>query len=680
MTDVSSTVLQELFIQLVQQGLDHNYLEGVIPSLDHQSFLTTDHVRNHIRASMATCNGRTSVAKLAQDLNVEHEAILDNWSVLASEEHWIKAGDILLTSEYVDMLPSQLATYIEPNGYCSMVTLAHQWKLPYNFIAEALESHITEHYVRYQQLPDTIMTRDYANKAKQYISDALQQATEPLSMFKLQRSTSILGSQEALYYAILDNVIREEQAPGTFRGRREKSIFIPHSYKDRQLSLISSLLEAGGYIEYDTVEQQYSYSNPKDLLLRLDGDITLFDTCGATQSLIKDVENHIEEELVAHGWADVSQLVPFAFGASDVGSLLDVLTSRATKQQQRQRTILNACYIVTSEFITCTVNQAQSLIDRLALKEIQQEKRLHSGKSKRKLANEVAVHLSNQEISEFLVNQQGLSPAFADNLVPVLKKPMTEALAKAIQTVYVSPSLASSGHDDTYITQQRSNVRDLARKIYFTFESIDRFEDESARRSLEKYIVRQLGLQYLFGLTALKEMERTGDGEGIMNKFDPNLDEAQKKELLAGFSNDDNSTLYTSVLNGKKAEQLIEHLGKSSFLSDGSIEEQQVQTNKDVQESLLQQLQNTPVSQATAPSILHLTSLLCFQALYQQPLYVSGKFVPHVIKQVTPAMDETSAGLLKDGLAMASPKNAQAIDIQVFRKIQDLGLEQFNHH
>lgn len=43
---------------------------------------------------------------------------------------------------------------------------------------QALESHIAQHYVRYQQLPDTIMTRDYANKAKQYISDALQQATE----------------------------------------------------------------------------------------------------------------------------------------------------------------------------------------------------------------------------------------------------------------------------------------------------------------------------------------------------------------------------------------------------------------------------------------------------------------------------------------------------------------------
>lgn len=60
MTDVSSTVLEDLFIQLVQQGLDHNYLEGVIQSLDHQSFLTMDHVQNHIRASMATCNGTAS--------------------------------------------------------------------------------------------------------------------------------------------------------------------------------------------------------------------------------------------------------------------------------------------------------------------------------------------------------------------------------------------------------------------------------------------------------------------------------------------------------------------------------------------------------------------------------------------------------------------------------------------
>lgn len=59
-------------------------------------------------------------------------------------------------------------------------------------------------------------------------------------------------------------------------------------------------------IEYDTVEQHYSYSNPKDLLLRLDGDIALLDTCGVTQSLIKDIENQMEEQLSTRGWADVS--------------------------------------------------------------------------------------------------------------------------------------------------------------------------------------------------------------------------------------------------------------------------------------------------------------------------------------------------------------------------------------
>lgn len=63
--------------------------------------------------------------------------------------------------------------------------------------------------------------------------------------------------------------------------------------------------------------------------------------------------------------------------------------------------------------------------------------------------------------------------------------------------------------------------------------------------------MRQLGLQYLFGMTALKEMERTGNGESVMHKFDPNLDDTQKKELLSSFANDDDSSLYTSILNGK---------------------------------------------------------------------------------------------------------------------------------
>lgn len=82
------------------------------------------------------------------------------------------------------------------------------------------------------------------------------------------------------------------------------------------------------------------------------------------------------------------------------------------------------------------------------------------------------------------MDQQGLSPAFAENLVPVLKKPMTEALAKAIQTVYVSPSLVSAGQDDKYITQQQANMKDLARKIYFTFQSIDHFQGMKGKSQL----------------------------------------------------------------------------------------------------------------------------------------------------------------------------------------------------
>ena len=47
---------------------------------------------------------------------------------------------------------------------------------------------------------------------------------------------------------MLENIIRDNELEGTFRGRREKSIYVPHSYRDRQISLITSLLEASGYI------------------------------------------------------------------------------------------------------------------------------------------------------------------------------------------------------------------------------------------------------------------------------------------------------------------------------------------------------------------------------------------------------------------------------------------------
>ncbi|ORZ09302.1 hypothetical protein BCR42DRAFT_123709 [Absidia repens] len=49
---------------------------------------------------------------------------------------------------------------------------------------------------------------------------------------------------------------------------------------------------------------------------------------------------------------------------------------------------------------------------------------------------------------------------------------------------------------------------------------------------------------------------------------------------------------------------------------------------------LSQQLETTSVTETTAPSLLHLTTLLCFQALHGLPLNVSGKYVPTILKHL----------------------------------------------
>jgi hypothetical protein len=58
-----------------------------------------------------------------------------------------------------------------------------------------------------------------------------------------------------------------------------------------------------------------------------------------------------------------------------------------------------------------------------------------------------------------------------------------------------------------------------------------------------------------------------------------------------------------------------------------------------INRNLVQQLNNTDSDDAgNAPLILHLTVLICFQAVYKLPLHASGKFVPKIIRQLTPRL------------------------------------------
>ncbi|KAI9250188.1 hypothetical protein BDA99DRAFT_213292 [Phascolomyces articulosus] len=684
---IEPTILENLFIQLIDKGLETGQLDGIIKTLDGQSLLTTQHVHDFLLSWMKE-HGRTTTFEIARELNVDQSTILDAWSVLAPQQNWLIADDVLLTSAYIDTIPNELRSLIDQTGgYLSIITLAQHLRLPYVFLSKQLDPMIvSEKYVRLDQISDLILTSNYHEQVKKSILEPLEKAIEPLSMFKLQRSTSLLESQETLFYVLLENIIRDSELEGTFRGRREKSIYVPHSYRDRQISLITSLLEASGYIEYETVEQHYGYSNPKDLLLRHDNEIQLLDTCAITPSLLEKFQNKIENITTtatsSNGYIDMSEHVPFAFTVTDTGSLLDLVIGRIPKKQRP--VVLGSRFVTTGDYLKSFVTAAQSFLDLHALQEIQNEKKLHSGKGKKKLYDEKStVKLTDQEIHDYLAEEQHLNSDFANLAVPVIRRSMQHAFTKALQTVYVAPSTLLSNHGlSGPIQRERDTLRDLRRKIYYSQQSVLLFDDESARKSLEKYIVRQLGLQFLFHVVLLGYFENGEDlGDDIVNT----TSEEVMKEKLSTFSKNQNdhygiTDLIPTVLNGKKSDDLVLYLKETppNFLSTDLLDENaQKETCGNVTKALTDQLENTPVSTSTAPLILHLTSILCFQALYHLPLYVSGKYVPHIIKKISSQLDSHDKQIISDAhtMIMSSRKDPTLFDPTILQNVYDLGLK-----
>lgn len=49
---MDASVFQDLFVQMIEQGLELGYLKGVLKTLDRSAYLTDDYVHDAIKACM----------------------------------------------------------------------------------------------------------------------------------------------------------------------------------------------------------------------------------------------------------------------------------------------------------------------------------------------------------------------------------------------------------------------------------------------------------------------------------------------------------------------------------------------------------------------------------------------------------------------------------------------------
>ncbi|KAG0166081.1 E3 UFM1-protein ligase 1 [Apophysomyces sp. BC1015] len=661
--------MSNLFVQFVEQGRQKGYIGSVFQTLDGESYLNEDHIHSLITKHVQEA-GKLSVERIAEVLNIDQAAAQSALIRLLEAHRWTQVDDLVLTPAYIQSITGQLNVQIEKTGLISIVTEAQRFGLPHMFLYTKLDTMVSdrEDYVKLASIPDLVLTQAYVDQTTQRITDALAQRTEPLSMLKLQRALEL---QEPLFYALLEQIAKNHGS-GTFRGRRDRCIFEPHTYRDHQMALIGSLLEAGNYIEYQTVELHYSFGTPKDILRKLYPDIVLLETCAATQAVANELETKVEEVQITNSWLDVSKHVPFAFTSSDTAALLETILQRVKRKPKP--VILGSRFVTTPVYLTAIVESAQKFLNRCAL----QYRELPTKKRAKHL--HTPVEITEDEIYQYLV-EQGAEEDFASCVAPVIKKPMREALAKAVKSVYL-PSF------DPWLSQQKERIQsvmqDTGCRIYYTYESVLLFKDDAARKSLEKYVVRQLCMEFLYYIVILNVMHNSDDSDAAFASLEltqeeiedsARVGESRRTTIVARHAEHDEllGGLYRALVGGKKASAFINYI--KDTIDTVKDEETKRKTNRDVLQSLARQLESTPVTEKSGPSILHLTSVLYFQSVYDLPLYVSGKYVPLILEQTKDRVGKNEVIELlcsSRDMIMACLKAGHPMDLSLIGQVSSL--------
>ncbi|KAL1936391.1 hypothetical protein VTP01DRAFT_525 [Rhizomucor pusillus] len=686
---LDQSTCNDLFTQLVEQGISLGYLEGISKTLDREWFLSKSFVRDEIKRYV-TAKGRSSVQQLSGMLNVEHKLIYDAWSVLAPENDWTIVDDIVLAREYLDSLEEQVTAYIRENGIVSAVTCAQKFGLPFYYMLELLGKIVSQdQFVKFPQLPNIIMTIDYVETSREKISNMLKNAKEPFDVVQFQKSD--FESEEELFNVLFVEQIH--QSHGTVLKRGGKDIYVPDEYRDRQIELVRSLLNASGYIEYSTVEENYGYMAPKELLRQIEAGIILLDSCAVTKGKLETLVSAIQDDLDNQGWSNVTQHIPFILNTSDNATLQSICVSRlqdsASPRPRKKGAnanapfILDSEHIVTPNFLQSTMASLQAYINQRARQELQQEKKMHSARGKKKLNSEISAELAIKEVKNELVKTLQFGNDFASSIAQKITPSLSVLLTQAIRTVYALPTTNAATEDgavlESHLKKEEMVIKDMSRKIFYTYKASRIFQDNDARKSLEKYILRQLGLELVYHLVLKALLERQGQVDEEAEKVDDDVKiRALIEEYLQQTASESSNllrALYKSVSSDKRAEKFIQIMQEvvTDNWQDPDI---QRETVENMQKTLHQQLVNTPVNAETAPSILHLSSIVCFQSLYHLSLFVSGKYVPHIIKQISLKLESETASLFNSCLetVMASRKQQGNLDLDLINRVRQWAL------
>ncbi|RUS25600.1 hypothetical protein BC938DRAFT_471911 [Jimgerdemannia flammicorona] len=709
MSSPSTLLSEQTCADLILKAIQLNLLPGLLTTLDGKEFVTPARLDSEIEEAVSTKGGRVNVMDLQGVLNVDFRYIEARAKSLLERKRgaWVLLGGEIINSTFFDEMDTEINTILSDVGWVSIGTLCQNFHFSLHFLLQVRHRRCTRpqkfltrlhiedrleksiHGRTDMSFPGIVFTDRYAIQLKTTIAKLIDDIDSPTPVSTILTQNNL---PEPLFYPLLESLIKQGGFNGSFRGRREKAVYTPDSFKAAQAESVKAFVSQNGYIEYYSVAKLNTEELPRDFLRREFPGIMLLETCAATQSVVATVEASVEEMVQNDSWLDVTHLVPPCFTDADTASLLQSLAALKPHSQKspsaatvEHAPLILGSYVTTTGFVQRCAEAMHAYMQKKASgvlvmdskdDEAGEEDTATAGKrgkggtkagtkdgrkkNNAKGKNGVGEGESEDGISQREISLQiglafhDLDADLCDLIATRLAKQLAEQYVLLARSVYL-PALPAEEPGEAKRKRRISELADRVNEAWFQARLCARgvgvFEDENVRASLEKHVLRTMCLElidlvivqqaFVYRLQQWLSFVGTNPETPLMVGIltDEQLHkivERLPEEVKIGLTN-----VRKSAGNGKIIADFLSsfetHVGLLSHLPLKKLDKKiERQTLHRIRVSLLTQLRAAPASNSAL--VLHLVSLILFQTCFGVPLHASGKFVPKIVRQLEPAL------------------------------------------
>uniref|UniRef100_A0A3B4U3J9 E3 UFM1-protein ligase 1 n=1 Tax=Seriola dumerili TaxID=41447 RepID=A0A3B4U3J9_SERDU len=654
----------EIIAKLVQEKkLD------VVHTLDGKEYITPAQISREIRDELYVHGGRINIVDLQQIINVDWVHVENRAGDIAKSDKGVQLvlGQ-LIDDTYLDRLAEEVNDKLQEAGLISIAELCKSYDLPGDFLTEELSKRLgkliqgeMDQYNR-----GVIFTPAFVARHKARIRGLFSAITRPTPVSSM---IGAFGFQEHLLYSVLEELVNTGRLKGSVvGGRQDKAVYIPDIYSKTQNTWVDSFLQQNGYLEFDALVRLGIPDPSSYIKKRFKSNKLLFLRAACVgQALVDQVEASVEEAVKSATWTDIQPILPSCLSMEDVGMLINQ-AMRNTDVQSSAR-VLGGTVVVSEKFISNCLSLFDEAMQQKAQKEVKNnpvfliteddlkqasmltESSALSKKEKREAerrkkategsvkaggggnAREIRIRktkkkgrrdedsdeetgpshkqteapfMAQEEIVAVLEERVSDCPEeILSELAEHLVRPLTKAYQEVLRTVFMSSSSSPSG------ANRKKSMKDLQEEITNLYNNIRLFEkgtkffSDETQVHIAKHILKTL----------------CTDVTNILVNF-------LAADLMMSVENPSSITNETIEDFLTNIETCAEVCGFMLKKGDKKKERQALFLHR---QALAEQLKDTE----DPALVLHLTSVLLFQASTHCMLHAPGRCVPQIIGTLT---------------------------------------------